>query len=225
LYSTNGNFTGDITGANAIFTGTLGVGTTNQIGKLHVHDATTNTQVYLTPGTTTSGDNSTLFFAEDAYASYGMFWKYNGVSNYMELWGHAGSSDYAPHILVERNTGNVALGSTFASGYRLSVDGKIICSEVRVSLIAGWPDYVFHDDYKLLPIEKLENFIEEKGHLPNIPPAAEIGKSGVELGEMQRVMMEKIEEMSLYIIDLQKQIKVQQEQINELKASLNDQAE
>ena len=108
----------------------------------------------------------------------------------------------------------MAIGSTFATGYKLSVSGKIICTELRVNLVADWPDYVFKKDYKLLPVEKLGAYIQENGHLPNIPPAEEINKSGLDVGEMQKRMMEKIEELSLYIVEQQKQIQALKEQLN-----------
>jgi hypothetical protein len=113
-------------------------------------------------------------------------------------------------------TGNVAIGNTIATGYKLSVEGKIICTEMRVNLVANWPDYVLRKDYNLMPVEKLGEFIEKNGHLPNVPPAAEIEKSGMDVGEMQRLMMEKIEELSLYIIQQQQQIRELQDQVDKL---------
>ena len=73
---------------------------------------------------------------------------------------------------------------------------------------------MFKKDYKLLPVEKLGAYIQENGHLPNIPPAEEINKSGLDVGEMQKRMMEKIEELSLYIVEQQKQIQALKEQLN-----------
>ncbi len=107
--------------------------------------------------------------------------------------------------LVSLN-GDVAIGSTFADGYKLSVEGKIICEELRVDLQEDWPDYVFKKDYKLLPLNEVEEFINKNGHLPNIPSASEMNSSGLEIGETQRLLMEKIEELTLYIIEQQKLI-------------------
>lgn len=112
-------------------------------------------------------------------------------------------------------SGNVGIGTTdLASGYKLSVDGKIMCEELRVDMSAGWPDYVFGNEYTLLPIKELDAFIQANGHLPNIPPAKEIQEAGLEVGEMQRLMMEKIEELSLYIIEQQKEIDALKGQIH-----------
>ncbi len=199
------------------FNGKVGIGTHSPLSQLHVHDpASTNTKVYITPKTLNSGDSATLFLAEDNDATYGMYWMYDGSGNEMELWGKANLTRSGPHLLIKRDNGNVAIGNSFAAGYKLSVDGKIICEEVRVSLLADWPDYVFNQNYNLITLNNLENYIENKGHLPNIPSSDEIGNSELELGEMQRLMMEKIEELTLYTIKQQKQIEGLKEQINKM---------
>lgn len=106
--------------------------------------------------------------------------------------------------------GNVAIGtivSATAATYKLTVTGKILCEELRVKLqSSGWPDYVFDDSYHLLPINEVEKFIQQNKHLPGIPSAAEIEKEGIAVGDMQKRMMEKIEQLTLYIIEQQKQI-------------------
>ena len=102
-----------------------------------------------------------------------------------------------------------------ANGYLLSVGGKIIAEEVKVQLRGNWPDYVFKKSYKLPSIAEFENYIDQNKHLPGIPAAKEVETNGLEVGEMQKKMMEKLEQYALYIIDLQKQI-------NELKTKLNE---
>jgi hypothetical protein len=204
----------NIYGVLGSYTGTVSIGTTSHLGNLVVHDGTNTTAtVYITPETTGSGDSSKLILCEDAAGLYGMYWLYDGSGNEMELWGKSLSNNYGPHILVKRDNGYMAIGTTFASGYRLSVEGKIICTELRVNLVANWPDYVFKKDYALMPIEKLGDFIDKNGHLPNIPAASEIEKSGMDVGEMQKKMMEKIEELSLYILQQQEQIRALQDQV------------
>lgn len=94
-----------------------------------------------------------------------------------------------------------------AIGYRFSVDGKIICEELKVQNSAAWPDYVFTTDYPLMPIEDLEQHIKEYQHLPGIPSASEVDENGIMVGDMQHRMMEKIEELTLYIIAQEKRIR------------------
>jgi hypothetical protein len=104
-------------------------------------------------------------------------------------------------------TGNVRIGTTVTpSGYKLAVDGKMICTEVLVRLVANWPDYVFSKDYTLPNLDDVEKFIKKNNHLPGIPSAKEIETNGISVGEMQKMQMEKIEELTLYIIDLKKEI-------------------
>jgi hypothetical protein len=112
---------------------------------------------------------------------------------------------------INMQTAQVTIGTSIAtpSTYKLGVGGRIICEELKVKLqSAGWPDYVFANNYKLKPLEEVENFIKINKHLPNIPSAQVIDKEGLEVGEMQRRMMEKIEELTLYIIDLKKEVDV-----------------
>jgi hypothetical protein len=75
-----------------------------------------------------------------------------------------------------------------------------------VALSANWADYVFNEDYQLLPLEELQNFISKNKHLPGIPTAKEVKEEGIELGEMNKKLLEKVEELTLYILDLQKQV-------------------
>ncbi len=104
-------------------------------------------------------------------------------------------------------------GGAVATGYVVSVEGKLIATEVTSLPFGSWPDYVFADDYKLRPLTEVKKFITENKHLPNIPPASEIEKKGVQLGDMSKRLVEKVEELTLYILQLQ-------EQIDELKKEL-----
>jgi len=95
--------------------------------------------------------------------------------------------------------------SAYYDDYMLSVDGIIITEKVVVST-TDWADNVFEPDYKLLKIKELENIIKELGHLPNIPSKNEVLKNGVDLGEMNKILLQKIEELTLYIIEMNKEI-------------------
>jgi hypothetical protein len=108
--------------------------------------------------------------------------------------------------------------TTQATGYALSVNGKIACEEVLVQDLASWPDYVFSEEYKLMSLPELEKSIELNKHLPGLPPAAEVEKNGIVVGEMQVKLLEKIEELTIHLIDQNKQISELQSEINKLKA-------
>lgn len=122
----------------------------------------------------------------------------------------AGSS----RMTINLSTGNIGIGVT-SPVYKLEVCGTIRAKEVRVE--TGWCDYVFEKDYKLRSIEELEKYVNEHKHLPGIAPAAEVEKEGLKVAEMNKAMMEKIEELSLYVIQLNKENKKLQAEIEALK--------
>jgi hypothetical protein len=107
---------------------------------------------------------------------------------------------------IDQN-GRVAI-NTFSvpAAYRLAVNGQIICTDITTLPFASWPDYVFTDEHPRMKLDQLENYIRTYKHLPGIPSAAQIEKQGLQLGSMQRMQMEKIEELTLYIIELKKEI-------------------
>ncbi|PTS94694.1 hypothetical protein DBR11_22730 [Pedobacter sp. HMWF019] len=102
--------------------------------------------------------------------------------------------------------GNVGIGTTDPKGYKLAVAGNMIAESVKVQLQSAWPDYVFNEDYKLTSLQETEKHIKEKGHLPGIPSAAEVKSEGIDLGEMNKKLLQKIEELTLYILEQNKRI-------------------
>ena len=102
--------------------------------------------------------------------------------------------------------GNVGIGITSTpSGYKLAVDGKIIAEEVKVKDSGSWPDHVFQAGYDLMPLPEVERYIAEHQHLPGVPSAEEVAADGQSLGETQALLLQKIEELTLYVIDLKKE--------------------
>lgn len=110
---------------------------------------------------------------------------------------------------------NVMIGAGQpAAGYLLSVKGKVMAEEMRIETAGNWPDYVFQNDYHLTPLNELEKQIREIGRLPGLPSALEVEKEGILLGEMSNKQMEKIEELTLYILQLHKRIEALENEIN-----------
>jgi hypothetical protein len=103
-------------------------------------------------------------------------------------------------------SGNLCIGTTDNKGYKLAVKGIIGAKKIVLENTDGWPDHVFEQDYDLMNISDLEKFVTENKHLPGIPNKEEVCKNGQDVGEINRLLLEKVEELTLYIIDLQKQI-------------------
>ncbi|WP_425237726.1 fibronectin type III domain-containing protein [Ulvibacterium sp.] len=132
----------------------------------------------------------------------------NAVSVTTNSSGGGGSTVWNEANSVASYTGNVAVGTaTVPNGYQMAIDGKLITEEVKVQLSGNWPDYVFSAEYRLPTLEEVQKHITEKGHLVNIPSASEVEAEGIELGEMNKLLLEKIEELTLYILKMDKEIK------------------
>ena len=118
---------------------------------------------------------------------------------------------YGNYFLFLSDSGNVGIGTKNPQA-KLAVNGNILAKSIRVNTSSTyWPDYVFEKDYNLMSLRDLEAYIAKNKHLPSIPSANEIeAKNEVDLGEMNALLLEKVEELTRYIIELQKQI-------NELK--------
>lgn len=117
--------------------------------------------------------------------------------------------------------GKIRIGSeVIPNGFRLAVDGAAIMTEVKVEA-TPWPDYVFTPSYNLQSLSEVESFINENGHLPNIPSASEVEENnGIELGAMNAKLLEKIEELTLHLINKDKQVTNLEQQNAQLEATL-----
>ncbi|MCK9220874.1 MAG: hypothetical protein M0P47_12620 [Bacteroidales bacterium] len=132
-----------------------------------------------------------------------------------------GDSAIANHIrMTITKDGDVGIGTNNTHSYKLAVKGKILCENLKVQLEESWPDYVFYKDYKLSSLKEVENYIIENNHLPGIPSASEIKQNGVDVGQMNIKLLQKVEELTRYLIDQQKQIEEQKRQIDELTKSI-----
>lgn len=102
------------------------------------------------------------------------------------------------------------------TSYSLCVKGGILTDKVKIIHSSDWPDYVFSSDYLLMPLSDLKAFVTEKHHLPDVPSENDIMAEGIEIGDMQSILLKKIEEMTLYILQQQEQIDKLEQRINEL---------
>jgi len=128
-----------------------------------------------------------------------------GGSNDLRLWSWNGT-DNNIFLTALGSNGYVGIGTTNPQEM-LSVKGTVLAQKVRVSVkTQDWPDYVFSKDYKLRPLNSLETYINKSSHLPDVPSASEVERGGLDIGSTQAVLLRKIEELSLYVIELNKKI-------------------
>lgn len=106
--------------------------------------------------------------------------------------------------MIIKSNGNVGIGTNNPGVWKLAVNGKIRAKEIKVE--TEWSDFVFYEDYKLPTLQEVEEHIKEKGHLKDIPSAKEVVENGIYLGEMDSKLLQKIEELTLYTIQQQKEI-------------------
>ena len=134
---------------------------------------------------------------------------------------------------IERMTilkdGTIGIGTKTTYGYALAVNGTAIFTKAKVKTAGTWPDYVFKKDYRLPGLKELEQYISANHHLPGIEPASVVQKEGIDLGDQQTVLLKKVEELTLYLIQQNKllsdrnaRLEAQQKEIDELKALIKD---
>lgn len=122
--------------------------------------------------------------------------------------------------LMTNESGNVGIGAAASPEHKLSVNGKIRAQEIKVET-ANWPDYVFKPAYKLPSLSETEKFIQENGHLPEVPKAEEVEANGIQLGEMNKILLKKIEELTLHLIENEKKRTDLEGKVYKLESLLN----
>lgn len=206
----------NINAQNTIFSengGFVGIGTVAPIARLQVYEntAANNTANGITIEQGGTG-NALLQFLQTGVQRWTM-----GIDN-----ANARSFKIATGIglgtadkFTILTSGNVGIGTT-TPDQLLSVNGNIHGKSMIVDL-AGLPDYVFHSNYYLPTLESVQAYIDKNHHLQDVPTATEVEKTGMNLGDMNKVLLKKVEELTLYVIDLNKQLKQTQKEVSRLK--------
>lgn len=191
-YSTNGN---------------VGIGTSSPESYLHVKGEirTDSGTDFVKIGSNEGGNYSYLLFGDDAGQDKLHFQFGQWVSNQI----------VGTNLMTLLSNGNLGLG-TVSPVYRLDVNGTLRAEEVIVENVGA--DFVFEDGYKLRSLKEVEQFIKAHKHLPDVAPASETEK-GVKLGEFNETLLQKIEELTLYVIQLEKHTEALEKKIDELKAA------
>lgn len=219
--------------------GNVGIGTTAPAAGLNVH----NGALYLSgavagyggPQLFFSNTQSQVEWAEEyttAATQSGLnFWRPFGATgtpgNYMLFLannGKVGVNTDNPTAQLTVN-GKTLIGDPAAvninttSPYGLYVQNGILTSKIRAAVVNStyWADYVFADNYKLRSLTEVEKFVKTNKHLPEVPSAAEVERDGVDMATMDATLLKKVEELTLYMIDQNKKIEAQQQEIEALK--------
>jgi hypothetical protein len=207
--------TNDLIVAANTSTKILNVTTSTTTNNLNVTTSTTTSDLNVS-GTTTTGS----FTLTSNTPAIGDILKCTSINGDAE-WFTAPESNPSPWLAcgsdIHFSEGNVGIGTTNTHGYQLAVYGKILTEEVMVKHPVNWPDYVFHNNYKLTDLKELEKFVNQNHHLPEIPSEKEVSENGIELAKMNGLLLKKIEELTLYLIEQQKQLEMVQERLSELE--------
>lgn len=191
--------------------GNVGIDTNTPSGRLHIEggtDAELASGGFLILGATASTniamDNNEIMARN------------NGATSPLYLNNEGGNIH-----LIATGTGGVSIATaTIPAGVKLAVNGKVLCEELEVQLSGDWPDYVFEENYPLMPLDQLEQSIQKNKHLPGVRSAQEIARTGVNVGQVQAQTLQKVEELTLYMIEMNKQLESVKRENEQLRARL-----
>lgn len=143
----------------------------------------------------------------------------NGVGNlYFRSLSTGGDISSFNHLMILTYDGRLGIGTWDPGNYKLAVNGSIRAKSIVVE--TNWSDFVFESGYKLRTLNEVSSFIIKNGHLPEIPSAEEVGSNGINVGEMQSKLLQKIEELTLYLIEIEKNNESLKERISFLENQL-----
>lgn len=200
---------------NGVNTVSISGGNASQAGDILLTDNAGNANVFIDGENSSGGGRIIVYNGSDAtaggvssgFVQLGVIGGPNLLLDNDEIMARNGGVSSDLHL--QPSGGAVLIGGagmTAPSGYILAVDGKAILEEVEVQLSADWPDYVFADGYELMSLDDLAAHVKDKKHLPGIPSAAEMDGRPVAIGEMQTKLLEKIEELTLYMLALKRDL-------------------
>jgi hypothetical protein len=226
-------------------TGKMILGTRRHFNKLgagvqwyYGNDITIDGSGYVGIGTITPGDRLTVqdavrvstsngtggFYAADASFGGNSIFSLTRQSNNLALSAFDGigfttaarSGPSTSYNMFITTTGTVGINTTNTYGYQFAVNGSVIATSMTVKLYANWPDYVFKPTYHLVSLNEVKTYIDKNNHLPDMPSAEEVSKEGINLGEMNKRLVKKVEELTLYLIQKDKQLNEQAKEIKDI---------
>ncbi|MFY9309537.1 MAG: hypothetical protein WAQ28_10865 [Bacteroidia bacterium] len=189
--------------------------------------ASGNTSFSLGQWVTASTNNSVVIgtgrWASTAFANN---FNNNIANSLMVSFNNTTTAPSAPSLFVgpigtyngyTYSKGCVGIGTTNTKGYLFAVNGNMVATRLKVATYASWPDYVFKENYPLLPLTQVEEFINKHHHLPGIDNAAFIDSNGYDIADMDAKILKQVEEIYIHLIELQKKNVLLREKITALE--------
>ncbi|MCA1752149.1 MAG: hypothetical protein ABR572_06005 [Cryomorphaceae bacterium] len=206
----------NVTGLTLAKDGQVGVGTNNFAGDHSLYVEGTAVMDWLTIQKPAQWGGGTDYLQLKHEVGPEIKWQTSDNSN---LRFHGNGFD----VMLLSSEGKVGVGKDFLSSYFLGsnhslyVKGSAVAEEIFVKLQADWADFVFEPDYPLMPLQELDTYLKQNKHLPDFPSAAEVKENGLALGETERLLTIKVEELTLYLLRMNEEMEALREEITTLK--------